>query len=57
MFLEVAKRQSFAAAARALGMTGPAISKQVQSLENQLGVKLLHRTTLHGDGRHMRNNL
>lgn len=45
IFLEVVKYQSFAAAARSLGMTGPAISKQVQSLENQLGVQLLHRTT------------
>jgi len=28
-------------------MTGPAISKQVQSLEKQLGVMLLTRTTRH----------
>ncbi len=34
-------------AARALGMTGPAISKQVKALEDQLGVKLLTRTTRH----------
>jgi DNA-binding transcriptional LysR family regulator len=47
VFLEVAKHESFAGAARALGLTGPAISKQVQSLENQLGVKLLRRTTRH----------
>lgn len=45
IFLEVVKQQSFAGAARKLGMTGPAISKQVQSLEDQLGVRLLHRTT------------
>lgn len=45
MFLAVAKHQSFAGAARALGVTGPALSKQVQALENQLGVRLLHRTT------------
>ncbi|MFK5980072.1 MAG: LysR family transcriptional regulator [Rhizobiaceae bacterium] len=45
MFLEVVKHQSFAAAARSLGLTGPALSKQVQSLEDQLGVRLLHRTT------------
>ena len=45
IFLEVVKHESFAGAARALGLTGPAISKQVQSLENQLGVKLLSRTT------------
>jgi len=47
IFLEVAKHQSFAGAARALGLTGPAISKQVQSLEDQLGIKLLNRTTRH----------
>ncbi len=45
LFLKVVKHQSFAAAARELGMTGPALSKQVQSLEDQLGVRLLHRTT------------
>lgn len=47
VFLEVAKVESFAGAARALGLTGPAISKQVQSLEEKLGVKLLNRTTRH----------
>lgn len=47
IFLEVAKYASFAQAARTLGLTGPAISKQVQSLENRLGVKLLSRTTRH----------
>ena len=47
IFLEVAKYESFAGAARALGLTGPAISKQVQSLEDQLGIKLLNRTTRH----------
>ena len=45
VFLEVVKHQSFAGAARRLGMTGPALSKQVQSHEDQLGVRLLHRTT------------
>ena len=47
IFLEVVKNESFAGAARALGMTGPAISKQVQTLEHNLGVKLLNRTTRH----------
>jgi DNA-binding transcriptional LysR family regulator len=47
VFLEVAKYESFAGAARALGLTGPAISKQVLSLEDKLGVKLLNRTTRH----------
>lgn len=45
IFLEVAKCESFTGAARALGLTGPAISKQVQVLEEQLEVKLLNRTT------------
>lgn len=45
IFLEVAKKQSFSAGAKALGMTGPAASKQIMSLEEVLGVKLLHRTT------------
>ena len=45
IFIEVAKRESFAAAAKAMGLTGPAVSKQVMALEEELGVKLLHRTT------------
>jgi len=45
VFLAVAAAQSFAAAAKQLGMTGPAASKQVMALEDELGVKLLHRTT------------
>lgn len=45
IFLEVAKLQSFAKAAKALGITGPAASKQVMALEDELGAKLLHRTT------------
>ena len=45
IFLEVVKKKSFAGAARKLGITGSAISKQVQTLEDQLGVILLHRTT------------
>ncbi len=47
IFIEVVKQHSFAGAARALGMTGPAVSKQVQALEKQLGIKLLERTTRH----------
>ena len=45
VFLEVVKQQSFSGAARVLGTTGPAVSKQIQSLESRLGVKLLRRTT------------
>jgi len=47
VFIQVVKHTSFVGAARALGMTGPAISKQVKALEDQLGVKLLTRTTRH----------
>lgn len=47
VFIEVVKHESFSGAARSLGMTGPAISKQVQTLEGNLGVKLLNRTTRH----------
>ena len=45
IFLEVVKQNSFSAAARCLNMSAPAVSKQVQALEKQLGVKLLNRTT------------
>lgn len=47
VFLEVARQQSFSRAAKAIGITGPAASKQVQSLEDELGVRLLNRTTRH----------
>lgn len=45
IFVAVAKYGSFAEAARRLGMTGSAVSKQVQRLEADLGVRLFHRTT------------
>lgn len=45
MFLEVAKHESFAGAARELGITSSAVSKQVQNLEHELKVKLFNRTT------------
>ena len=45
IFLNVVKHESFSASARELGMTGSAVSKQVQNLEDYLGVKLLNRTT------------
>ncbi len=45
VFIEVVKEQSFAGAARVLGITSSAVSKQVQNLEHDLQVKLLHRTT------------
>jgi DNA-binding transcriptional LysR family regulator len=45
IFVEVAKQRSFAGAARELGLTPSAVSKQVQNLEQALTVKLLTRTT------------
>lgn len=42
---EVAKQGSFTNAARVLGITGPAVSRQVKSLEERLGLVLFHRTT------------
>ena len=44
-FLEVARQGSFSAAARSLGVTASAVSKQVKALEERLGVRLLQRTT------------
>jgi DNA-binding transcriptional LysR family regulator len=45
IFIAVVKAESFAGAARALGITSSAVSKQVQNLEQDLQVKLLNRTT------------
>jgi DNA-binding transcriptional LysR family regulator len=45
IFLAVAKQESFAAAARDLGLTSSAVSKQVLNLESELRTKLLNRTT------------
>ncbi len=47
MFVAVASLESFAAAGRELGVSGAAISKQIQNLEIELGVKLFTRTTRH----------
>ncbi|WP_437604946.1 LysR substrate-binding domain-containing protein [Sorangium sp. So ce834] len=44
-FLEVARLQSFSAAAKALGLTSSSVSKQVARLEERLRVQLLRRTT------------
>jgi len=44
-FVEVVNRNGFAAAARALAMTPAAISKLISSLEEDLGVQLLRRST------------
>lgn len=44
-FIQVAEEGSFAAAARMLGISAAAVSKNVSSLEKALGVRLLNRTT------------
>jgi DNA-binding transcriptional LysR family regulator len=45
VFVAVAEEEGFAAAARRLGMSPPAVTRAVASLEDHLGVKLLDRTT------------
>lgn len=44
-FTEVVERGGFAAAGRALGIPKSRLSRRVADLENQLGVRLLQRTT------------
>ncbi len=44
-FVQTADARSFAAAARALGISSAAVSKNVASLEQALGVRLMNRTT------------
>lgn len=44
-FARVVDARSFSGAARLLGATKSAVSKQVLRLEDQLGTRLLHRTT------------
>jgi DNA-binding transcriptional LysR family regulator len=43
-FVEVAERGSFSAAADALGVTQPAVSQQIQTLERMLGATLIDRS-------------
>ncbi|MGR9087191.1 MAG: LysR family transcriptional regulator [Gammaproteobacteria bacterium] len=45
VFLAVAEEESFAAGARRLGMSPPAVTRAIAALEERLGVKLLNRTT------------
>jgi DNA-binding transcriptional LysR family regulator len=45
VFNAVAEEQGFAAAARRLRMSPPAVTRAITALEQRLGVKLLHRTT------------
>lgn len=55
VFMAVVECGSFARAAETLALTPSAVSRAVARLENQLGVRLLHRTTrslgLSGEGR------
>lgn len=44
-FIKTAYTLNFMSAAEQLNMSQPAISKQIQSLENELGIKLFDRTT------------
>lgn len=44
-FTRVAKARSFAGAAESLGVSRAIMSKHIKDLEDQLGVRLLHRTT------------
>jgi DNA-binding transcriptional LysR family regulator len=45
LFIRVAELESFSRAADTLGLPKGSVSRQIQALENQLGTRLLHRTT------------
>lgn len=45
VFACVVEKSSFSGAARELGITTSAVSQQIRSLENDMGVTLLHRST------------
>lgn len=45
LFVRVAERESFSRAAEDVGLPKDSVSRQIQALENQLGTRLLHRTT------------
>ena len=47
VFVAVAEEQGFAAAARRMGMSAPAVTRAVAALEEGLQVRLLARTTRH----------
>src|SRR5688572_16280070 len=44
-FVEAARLLSFRATGRVVGLTPAAVGQRIQKLEEQLGVKLFHRTT------------
>lgn len=45
VFVAVAEEEGFAGAARRLGMSPPAVTRAIATLEQYLGIKLLNRTT------------
>ena len=45
VFVAVAEEEGFAAGARRLGLSAPAVTRAVAALEDDLGIKLLNRTT------------
>src|SRR5688500_4704960 len=45
VFVRVVEKKSFTAAAKELGVPVSSVSRAVASLEDELGVRLLHRTT------------
>ena len=47
VYVAVAEEEGFAAAARRLQLSPPAVTRAVASLEDTLGVKLLDRTIPH----------
>jgi DNA-binding transcriptional LysR family regulator len=49
VFIRVVEEKSFTAAARALAIPKSSVSRSVAHLEDELGVKLLHRTTRRTD--------
>lgn len=60
-FITVAETQSFAAAARTLYLSQPALSRRISHLEDMLGVRLFDRTTRNVEltalGRHFRGQI
>jgi DNA-binding transcriptional LysR family regulator len=45
IFVRVVEKGSFSAVAKERGIGQPAVSKQISSLENELGTELIHRTS------------
>ncbi|MFC3944412.1 LysR family transcriptional regulator [Pseudomonas gingeri NCPPB 3146 = LMG 5327] len=45
VFVQVAENRSFVAAGRLLGVTASAVGKRISALEEELGVRLFHRST------------